>query len=402
MTGSCSSTTTPTSADPAPYRPDAFELASGLVAGVDGSAPPLALAVPPQHRRAGGPRRGFEDAVLLAVARPPCAVSFSGGRDSSAVLAVAAAVARREGLPAPVPVTHRFPGDGGSDEADWQEQVVRHLGLREWTRHTWTTEMDVIGHYAGQLLRRWGPVYPNNAHILLPVAEAAAGGSVLTGVGGDEVFLLRSLATDLRRVARTPSRGTARAFADHVRPRAAWAGTVLPWLTGDANAELRRQLAAEGTGTPLTWRRLVATHWWRSRTRRAAVATLDAVAALHGAVAVHPFCSAEFLAAAARRHAVTGYGNRNAGMLELFAADLPRAVLLRRSKASFTTAFFGAPSRSWVETWDGTGVDPDLVDADRLLETWRADTVDARSFNLLQGVWAATTSAPVPAPRPAG
>ena len=56
------------------------------------------------------PRAALEAVVLRALLRPPCLVSFSGGRDSSLVLAIASDVARRHGLPLPVPATNRFPG----------------------------------------------------------------------------------------------------------------------------------------------------------------------------------------------------------------------------------------------------------------------------------------------------
>lgn len=74
----------------------------------------------------------MEHAVLPAVSRPPCVVTFSGGRDSSLVLAVAANVARREGLPQPVPATINFKGIKTAEESSWQELVIRHLGLDEW------------------------------------------------------------------------------------------------------------------------------------------------------------------------------------------------------------------------------------------------------------------------------
>ena len=54
--------------------------------------------------------------MLRALRRPPCLVSFSGGLDSSALLAVATAVARREGLDDPVPATLVVPGSPESDE----------------------------------------------------------------------------------------------------------------------------------------------------------------------------------------------------------------------------------------------------------------------------------------------
>ena len=62
------------------------------------------------------PLAALEEAILPALRRPPCLVSFSGGRDSSCVLAAATRAARREGLQPPVPVTLRVsnaPSGGG-------------------------------------------------------------------------------------------------------------------------------------------------------------------------------------------------------------------------------------------------------------------------------------------------
>src|SRR3954453_21831281 len=67
------------------------------------------------------PREALEEVVGEALARPPCLVGFSGGRDSSAILALATYVARREGLPLPVPATYVFPGIRKADESSWQD-----------------------------------------------------------------------------------------------------------------------------------------------------------------------------------------------------------------------------------------------------------------------------------------
>ena len=89
--------------------------------------------------RAGGPvgrwapRAALEAAIRPLVRCAPCVVGFSGGRDSSALLAVAVALAAREGLDPPVPVSFRFP-HAETRESEWQELVVRHLGLAEWAR----------------------------------------------------------------------------------------------------------------------------------------------------------------------------------------------------------------------------------------------------------------------------
>jgi asparagine synthase (glutamine-hydrolysing) len=160
-----------------------LEIASGLVLAPRGPLPELPPVPPGTTSRAA-----LERAVLPALRRGPCLVSFSGGRDSSAVLAVAVAVARREGLPLPVPVTHRFPSASETDEAAWQEQVIAQLGLEDWMRIELASELDAIGSVATAVIERHGLLWPCNTYFHEPIFEAAAGGSVLTGIGGDEAL----------------------------------------------------------------------------------------------------------------------------------------------------------------------------------------------------------------------
>ena len=166
-------------ASPGPYRLDGLELASGLVIGHD-SGPALAVT-----EMGPSPRQALEDALEKSLRRPPCVVQFSGGRDSSAVLALASLVARRSDLPLPIPVTLVFPGMAETDEGEWQELVIRHLGLPDWQRLFLTDEMDLVGPFAANLLLEFGPTYPSNGHFIAPVLEVASGGTLLTGVGGD-------------------------------------------------------------------------------------------------------------------------------------------------------------------------------------------------------------------------
>src|SRR5215471_5458274 len=108
------------------------------------------------------PRVAFAESMVAALSRPPCVVSFSGGRDSSLVLALAVDVARREGLSLPVPVTVRTAGDADAEELSWQESVVRHLGLDDWDRVAIGEELECIGTEAGQILLRHGVLWPAN------------------------------------------------------------------------------------------------------------------------------------------------------------------------------------------------------------------------------------------------
>ena len=119
--------------------------------------------------------------------KPPCVIAFSGGRDSSALLAVAVDLARREQWPLPIPVTLRF-SSAATEETAWQEVVLRHLGLDDWIRLQIGEELDLLGPLATRGLRRHGLLYPANAHVVVPMAEHAVGGHLLTGVGGDDVF----------------------------------------------------------------------------------------------------------------------------------------------------------------------------------------------------------------------
>jgi asparagine synthase (glutamine-hydrolysing) len=151
-----------------------------VVAGSAADAGPLDVS------GAATPLEAIERVVLPALEQTPCCVSFSGGRDSSLVLAVAASLARRTALPQPVPVTNVFPAAPQSHENEWQELVVRRLGLKEWVRLEHKDELDLVGPVAGAALRRHGLCFPFNAFFHVPLLEVANGGSLLTGVGGDE------------------------------------------------------------------------------------------------------------------------------------------------------------------------------------------------------------------------
>lgn len=231
----------------APYSMSPQEVACGWVGGfLDG---------PDIRGAAAGrtPRQALEDVVAQALAAPPCFVAFSGGRDSSLVLAVAVDVARRQGLPAPIAVTERFPGHDATEDEQWQELVIRHLALEEWIRFDATAEVDLLGEHAKASLRRFGLLWPPLAHTrawFVPelarspstVAEAsvvtAAGASVavvdgalpgpqcvnpvgtlVDGEGGDELLGARRLAPLLRLVG-----------SERLRP--APVGQVLPSALG--------------------------------------------------------------------------------------------------------------------------------------------------------------------------
>jgi asparagine synthetase B (glutamine-hydrolysing) len=377
---------------PPRLRPRPLEIACGLALGGDDESPVLIVRDTPP------PRLALEAAVLRALSQPPCLVSFSGGRDSSAVLATAAAVARRDGLPLPIPATYRFSAAPGSHEDEWQEQVVRHLGLPEWVRLGMGGELDAVGPVARAVLSRHGVLWPFNAHFHWPLLERAAGGSLLTGIGGDELFgrqlwssarvLLGGggVGIGLRRVrlrsvglavAPTPVRRWAVARRSRLR---------FPWLLPEVEEALRRQLAEWRARTPIGWASAVA-WWWRSRHRTVLAASMATLAAAARTQLVHPFLEATVVGATARHFGAGGPPDRTSAMRVLFSDVLPDEVLARRTKAYFDEAFISDHSREFAAGWTGMGVDPSLVDPDRLAEEWRSDQPDARSLLLMQAAW---------------
>jgi asparagine synthetase B (glutamine-hydrolysing) len=372
-----------------------LEVASGLVLDPRRARARLRAVSP-----AMSPRAALEAAVLPALRRPPCLVSFSGGRDSSAVLAVAASLARRHGLPLPVPATNRFPGGVRTDEADWQERVVAHLGLSDWLKLEHQGELDCIGPVARAALRRHGLLWPCNAHFHIPILEAAAGGSVLTGIGGDEALSpsrwARVRAVAARRARPVPRDVLAAAFAFSPRPvrrqvmlrrqNHPW-----PWLRPAAIRRVTRALAAEAAGEPVRWRG--GFEWLlTSRSLATGKASLALLAADAGARIAHPLLDTTFVAALAALPPAARFERRREAMHMLVGDLLPEELVLRPTKASFDEAFWHESSRAFTASWTGGGVDHQLVDTEALKAIWTSEEPDARTFTLLQAAWLASTA----------
>jgi asparagine synthase (glutamine-hydrolysing) len=363
-----------------------LEVASGLVLGTQ----------PRRHVASAvrAPRQALERSLLPALQRAPCLISFSGGRDSSAVLGVATHVARREGLPDPIPATLRFPSAEESAESEWQEQVVEHLGLADWIRVERTSELDCVGPVATAALARHGLLWPCNAHFHVPVIEAARGGSLLTGIGGDEMF--------------GPSRWwyARRVLGRRMRPRPrdvlaiglALAPPLLrrpvirrkthipyPWLLPDTVAELERGLARDEAAEPFGWRGRIE---WRADRRYLHVGTacLAELGRAEDVVLSHPLFGGEFISALAALRGASRYRSRREAMDALFGDVLPPPVRSRSTKASFDGAFWHEHSRELVARWNGEGVDETLVNAELLRAEWLAETPDPRTYTLLQSV----------------
>lgn len=366
-----------------------LEIAAGMPFG----------SVPIQWDLSGdaSPRVALDGLVRGALAHEPCLVAFSGGRDSSALIAVAVDLARREGWELPVPVTLRF-ASAATQEEDWQELVVRHLELADWIRLDCGTELDMVGPIATEGLRRHGLLYPANAHLVVPMAQAAAGGSLLTGLGGDDVFgnwPWHDIASTLAG-RRAPRPRDVRRYGHLAAPRWLKAEILrrrepmnLPWIVDSQRRRVAHALSHELASAPWTWtgrmRWLAGWRLWQEMVRSLAVLASDA-----GVNVVSPFLDPAFLAALARAGGRWGWGTRTVTLRALFADLLPEALISRRSKAEFSAAQFGHHTNRFVDDWPGEAGDmAEMVDPDALRRVWRSEQPDFRSAMLLQSCWLA-------------
>lgn len=368
------------------YTMDPLEVAAGWVNGYEQLPMPAA----------GTPRQALDDLLLPHLQSSPCLVAFSGGRDSSVLLAAAVALARREGLPVPVPITLSYPDASDADESQWQQLVLTHLGLTNRIVLTVHDEHDPLGPVAAPVLRRHGLIWPPNIAPTLRMLAMARGGTLLTGEGGDEAFGLKRV-TPLTKVLKSRGRVSPRVYADvplalapaMFRRRSALRGRYRrPWLNPEVEAELARKDAADVAAFSLH----AARNTWQFATRRSARIGYETVRALGAELDVtyvQAFAEPSLVAAVAATGGFLGWTGRAATMRALFGDLLPREVLERRTKALFANAVFTRYTREFARKWDGTGVDTTLVNPEALRDNWLLPTPHAPSMSLLQQAWLA-------------
>lgn len=355
--------------------------------------------VSPAPHDGGRARAVLESLVADALRAGPAVVSFSGGRDSSAVLAVAAHVARRDGLPLPVPVTLVYPGLREADEAEWQHAVLDHLDLAGLLVTVPVTDEErLLGERARSSLARHGLVWPAAAHANLLVESLGGGTRLLSGEGGDEVLGARRVTpwTVARAHGRPQGLRHVRELAATVGgpalplgPLAArnpWIGAP-PWLRRPARAALRRHVAGLSR-TPWRYDRATAA-MTSQRVPQVLARNVQALADDRGVRWHHPLQDPRFVRALAHDGGAWGFRGRTDTMRFLFADLLPDAVLSRRSKASFNGSRFGDDERDFAAGWDGTGVDDGLVDVRLLRDLWLGERPPGVTGLLLHQAWLA-------------
>lgn len=370
------------------YTMDPLEIAGGWLNGYD----PVPLPRGPHE----SPRRVLDRLLVSHLQRTPCLVAFSGGRDSSVLLAASVALARREGLPLPIPITLSYPDAPDSEESRWQDAVLAHIGVTDRIVLTVHDEHDPLGPVATQVLRRHGLVWPPNFAPTTRMIAMARGGALLTGEGGDEAFGLKRV-TPLTNLLKRKGRVSPGVYSDvvgaltprFIRRRLAMRGRYRrPWLHASVEVELARRDARDAAAYALS----AARNTWQFATRRCARVAYETVRVLGAEMDVsyvQAFAEPALVAAVAEQGGYFGWTGRTATMRALFGELLPREVLERRTKALFANAVFTRYTREFARTWNGSGVDIDLVDPDALRETWLSTDPHAPSMSLLQQAWLA-------------
>jgi hypothetical protein len=375
------------------YAPTPYEVAAGWLHGQVRAA-----VVSGPHE--GEPAAILRDALCEYILAGPCLVPFSGGRDSSLVLAVACSVAREAGVELPTALTFRYPGQPQADETRWQEMVMAHLaelGLRpSWRIRDVTDELDVVGPLITPLLLESGhPLWPPALGAPIAVAQEAAGATVLSGEHGDAVLAFRR-ATLLMGAVRRRGRGLHRpeweAVAQAALPRSVLAvntrlaGWAPPWLTPRGRARWKRLAATDALCDPLRWDRSIR----RATSGRSVVvanASIERLSLRWGSHVVTPLADARVIGALARHGGRRGLAHRGA-LTRLLGGDLlPDELYGRRTKATFTASRFHRHTEATVKRWSGEGADPQWVDVPALKAAWSAGDLHPQMAGLVQAAW---------------
>lgn len=369
-----------------------LEVAVGRPFGAQAGVTPLDA----RGTRGSGPTEALATVLMEALDRPPCLVSFSGGRDSSALLALATKVSREAHLGLPIPATMYFAHEA-THESDWQVLVMKQLRLPDWERlHYEPGALDLVGPIATDALARHGLLWPFNAYFHLPIIERAAGGSVVTGIGGDEIGGASASCRAERVWARQERLGwdsSARALSLALAPT--WARSAyfrhrfdqqFPWLTRRGLALARRAIVRDDAAEPFGFDRKLHS-LWSSRYWQLAMASCSLLARPYDVKMFHPFGDRRFLGILAARGGIPGFGRRADLVRYLFGGLLPEALVNRSSKANFTGEVFTGHSAAFAEGWSGFGLPEEIVEPEWLRGEWSGANPHPFTSLLLQKAW---------------
>jgi asparagine synthase (glutamine-hydrolysing) len=275
-----------------------------------------------------------------------------------------------------------------------------HLELDDWVRLDWCDELDMLGPVATRVLARHGILVPFNSHFHYPLLELAAGGSLLTGFGGDELFgrVERVALADVMFSPRRLRVGELPSLVIDIAPRPVRTlvrGLRRPyrhfsWIRLPALASLGWADTSWDMREPVRWDRSVCEWWWPARMLQCCLASMRVMAADFDVHVASPLASSVVLAAFAQAGGAVGLRSRSPALRGILGDLLPETVLSRATKASFGGAFWSRHARDFVARWDGRGIDQTRVSAAALRKEWALPSPDAHSFVQLQRAWMAS------------
>jgi asparagine synthase (glutamine-hydrolysing) len=247
-------------------------------------------------------------------------------------------------------------------------------------------EQRLLAESATAALRNHGVVWPEATQLQGPLLGGLTpGASLVTGEGGDNVIDGGRVAP-FSMILRTwpPRRSVVRGAIRSMRHRPpAFAPT---WFTAAAADVFHKRVVRYHEALR-----------WDVRTRRVLdqpaaqvlFANVRATIAENGLRPVIPFVDPLFLAALSREGGPLGFGSRSRVFHHLVGDLLPREVIFRSSKASFNETRWGEAERRFASEWDGTGFDPQWVDADNLRAEWLSENPHPMADFHLHVAWAA-------------
>jgi asparagine synthase (glutamine-hydrolysing) len=291
----------------------------------------------------------------------------------------------------------RFEHRPRTDENDWQEMTIDHLGLQQWEIVPIGDELDPLGPVATELLRRHGLFWPPVAHRIAPLLEAARGHVLVFGTGGDEMFspwnrhpALNRLDVRVRPVRKAVKRAVFNLLPERLRIRVRLRRRPgLSWLRPVARREVERRYRAMLRYRSPSWaeaiRRIPESRNFELTQSIFAAMARDAEVSL-----VQPFFDPGFIRAVGESAQRRGFPSRAAAMELHFGDVLPAQVIERTTKAVFDELHGGRVSRAFAQGWDGGGLDPAWVEVEALRREWLSPRPNYRSLTALNAAWLAS------------